>query len=213
MSATRLPLRSEVPVEHTWDLASLFRSDAEWETAFASWEKQVDGYAQYRGKLGESAEVLAACLKFDSEFDRTGDRIGTYAMLRETEDVANSTYQGLKARYIGVATRAMEAASYLRPEILALPDATLAAYLTSRGLVEGEDFILAAPAHGDEELVFSGKVNRFNDICFVGTACDHGWMAVDHPIPYLAGLFVSLFSRTQNNALQLAFERLDGFFG
>src|SRR4051794_13888890 len=34
MTTTRLPLRSEVPVEHTWDLSSLFRSDAEWETAF-----------------------------------------------------------------------------------------------------------------------------------------------------------------------------------
>jgi oligoendopeptidase F len=120
-----------VPIEHTWDLSSLFRSDAEWEAAFAAWEKQVDSYAKFRGRLGESAAVLAECLKFDSEFDRMGDRIGTYAMLKETEDVANSTYQGLKARYIGVASRAMEAASYIRPEILALPDDTLKAYISS----------------------------------------------------------------------------------
>jgi oligoendopeptidase F len=133
MSATaaRLPLRSEVPVEHTWDLSSLFRSDAEWEAAFAAWEKQVDGYARFRGKLGESAGVLAECLRFDTAFDRAGDRVGTYAFLKETEDVANGTYQGLKARYLGVAARAMEAASYIRPELLALPDATLNGYLES----------------------------------------------------------------------------------
>jgi oligoendopeptidase F len=130
-AAARLPLRAEVPVEHTWDLSSLFRSDAEWEAAFAAWEKQVDGYARFRGRLGESAAVLAECLAFDTEFDRAGDRVGTYAFLKETEDVANSTYQGLKARYLGVAARAMEAASYLRPEILSLPDDTLKGYLAS----------------------------------------------------------------------------------
>jgi oligoendopeptidase F len=128
-SATRLPLRSEVPAEHTWDLASLFRTDAEWEAAFIAYEKQVEGYAQFRGTLGSSAKALAECLKFDTACDRTGDRIGTYAMLKETEDVANSNYQGLKARYIGVATRAMEAASYIRPEILGLPDGVLADFL------------------------------------------------------------------------------------
>jgi oligoendopeptidase F len=130
MSA-RLPLRSEVPVEHTWDLTRLFQSDADWEAAFAAWEKRVDGYARFRGRLGESAAVLAECLRFDTAFDREGDRLGTYAMLKESEDLANGTYQGLKGRYLGVAARAMEAASYLRPEILALPDDTLKAYLAA----------------------------------------------------------------------------------
>ncbi len=129
--SVRLPLRSEVPVEHTWDLTRLFPSDADWEAAFAAWEKRVDGYAKFRGQLGESAAGLAECLRFDTAFDREGDRLGTYAMLKESEDLANGTYQGLKGRYLGVAARAMEAASYLRPEILALPDDTLAAYLAA----------------------------------------------------------------------------------
>ena len=58
MTATRLPLRSEVPVEHTWDLSSLFRTDAEWEAAFVEWEQQVDGYGQFRGKLGDGPAVV-----------------------------------------------------------------------------------------------------------------------------------------------------------
>src|SRR5262245_25733332 len=115
MSAVRVPPRSEVRPEDTWDLARLFPSDAAWEAAFADWEGKVGGYAQYRGRLGESAAVLAACLRFDTAFDRLGDRVGTYAFLKETEDVANPTYQGMKARYIGVAGRAAEAASFLRP--------------------------------------------------------------------------------------------------
>src|SRR5438309_799979 len=52
----RLPPRSKVKVQDTWDLGSLFPSDAEWETAFEAWSKQVGGFAKFRGKLGESAK-------------------------------------------------------------------------------------------------------------------------------------------------------------
>jgi oligoendopeptidase F len=134
MSTTRLPLRSEVPAEHTWDLSSLFRTDAEWEAAFVEWEKMVDGYGRFRGKLGDGPAVVAECLRFDTAFDRAADRVGTYAFLRETEDVANGTYQGMKGRYLGVAAKAMEAASYIRPELLALPEEQLNGYIASPDL-------------------------------------------------------------------------------
>ena len=111
MSASRVPPRSEVPTADTWDLTSLFPDDAAWEAAFADWSAQADGYGKFRGRLGESAEAVAACLRFDTAFDRLGDRVGTYAFLKETEEVSNSKYQGMKARYIGVASRAAEAAT------------------------------------------------------------------------------------------------------
>jgi oligoendopeptidase F len=136
VTADRLPTRAEVRAENTWDLASLFDADAAWDTAFAEWERVIDGYARFRGRLSESAEVLAECLRFDTGVDRLGDRVGTYAFLKSSEDVANSTYQGLKARYVGVATRAGEAASYIRPEILAIPDDQLRGYLTSPTLAD-----------------------------------------------------------------------------
>ncbi len=136
MSAKRLPLRSEVAVADTWDLASLFPSDDAWESAFVEWEKQIPGYDPFRGKLGESVEVVAACLKFETQFERLGDKLGTYAFLKETEDVANSQYQGMKARYIGIASRAAEAGSFFRPELLSLPDEKLKAYLASPQLAD-----------------------------------------------------------------------------
>jgi oligoendopeptidase F len=136
MSAVRIPPRSEIPVADTWDLSSLFADDAAWEAAFADWSRQLDGYAKFRGRLGESAETLAALLRFDTAFDRLGDRIGTYAFLKETEDVSNSTYQGMKARYIGIASRAAEAASFIRPELLSLPDEKLRAYIHSPALAD-----------------------------------------------------------------------------
>lgn len=128
-SNDRLPSRSEVPSAHTWDLTRLFLSDAAWEEAFAKWEATISGYAEFRRKMGENWQTLLAAFEYDLAFGREGDRLGTYAFLKTSEDVANSTYQGMKSRYLGVAAKAAEAGSYFRPEVLAIPDATLQAYL------------------------------------------------------------------------------------
>jgi oligoendopeptidase F len=130
----RLPKRSTVKIADTWDLTALSESDAQWEAQFAKLDKLVAGFAKFRGKLGESAKSLAACLKFDSDFDRLGERVGGYAHLKATEDQANSTYQAMVARFTNLATRASQAASFVRPEILALPQKTLEQFLATKEL-------------------------------------------------------------------------------
>src|SRR4029450_7761692 len=47
---------------------------------------------------------------------------------------ADSTYQAMVARFTSLATRAAQAASYIRPEILALPQATLDQFLAAKEL-------------------------------------------------------------------------------
>ena len=78
-----LPARRDVPAGDTWDLASLFRSDGEWETALAAWEARIPGFAAFAGTLGSAPERLAACLAFDLDYDRElGEPLG----LVERED-------------------------------------------------------------------------------------------------------------------------------
>ncbi len=129
----KLPPRSKVKPADTWDLASLFPSDAEWEAAFAAWEKQVPKYEKFRGKLDDPKQ-LAACLKFDSKLDRDAERIGSYAFLRTAEDTANSTHQRMQGRFQNVASRAGQAASFIRPELLALSDAKLKKLMAAKEL-------------------------------------------------------------------------------
>jgi len=130
----RLPARIKVKPADTWDLAPLCDSDTQWEEHFQKLDKMIAGFAKFRGKLAENAKTLAACLKFDSDFDRLGERVGGYAHLKATEDQANSTYQAMVARFTNLATRASQAASYVRPEILALPQKTLEQFLASKEL-------------------------------------------------------------------------------
>ncbi|MEN6407399.1 MAG: oligoendopeptidase F [Thermoguttaceae bacterium] len=129
-----IPPRSKVKTADTWDLSSLWANNDAWERAFADWEKQMAGYAPFQNTLGQSAERLAECLKFDEAFDRLGERLGVYAHLKTTEDTTADTYQRMFGRYMNVAGRASEAASYIRPEILAIPSVRMKQFLASPSL-------------------------------------------------------------------------------
>ena len=124
-----LPARKDVRAGDTWDLASLFRSDKAWEEALEVWEERIPQFAPYAGTLGESPDRLAECLAHDLAFDREGDRLGTYAHLRASEDQAAAAAQRMVGRFQHVSTRAGEAASFIRPEIMAIEPAQLAAWM------------------------------------------------------------------------------------
>lgn len=129
-----LPPRSKVKSTDAWDLGSLYADDEAWEKDFVKWEKQIKGYAKFKGTLSKSAKQLADCLRFDIKFDRLAERVGTYAFLKTTEDTANSTYQRMMGRYQHAASLASEAASFMRPEILAIPTTRLQKLIASSEL-------------------------------------------------------------------------------
>jgi oligoendopeptidase F len=125
----RLLPRNKIKISDTWDLGSLFSGDRAWEKAFLAWEKRIADYSQFQGKLAESPGTLAECLQFGEEFDRASERLGNYAFLKTAEDTAESKYQRMQGRYMHAAGRAAEAASYIRPEILAIPTARMKHFL------------------------------------------------------------------------------------
>ena len=128
----RLPKRSDVKTADTWDLSSLSANDETWEIEFKKMEKMISGFAKFKGKLGDSVKQLVACLKFDEEFDRVAEKVAGYAFLKTTEDQADARYQRMIGRYQSVATKASEAASYIRPEVMALSEETIKKYLAAK---------------------------------------------------------------------------------
>ena len=131
-----LPPRAKVKPADTWDLSSLFPDDASWEATFQQWVERIPGYGQFKGKLRDSAETLANCLKFDADLDRMAERLGTYASLKTSEDTANSDSQRMRGRYQHAATQAAEAASFIRPEIMEIPPDVMDQLLTDPALAD-----------------------------------------------------------------------------
>ncbi len=124
------PRRAVYPAD-CWDLSSLFSDDEVWESAFRKWQRRIPAFGQFRGRLGKGPEVLAACLKLDLEMDRLGERLGTYAYLKLSEDTSASTYVQMHARFLSGLTRVSEASSFIRPEILLLPNAVIDKYMAA----------------------------------------------------------------------------------
>ncbi len=121
----RLPPRGRVKVADTWDLGSLYASEDDWQRDLKRLKDQTPRFEEFRGTLGDSPAQLASCLQFDSDYDRLAERVGTYAFLKTAEDQTNSQSQRMMGQYQHVAARAAEAASFIRPEILELPEERL----------------------------------------------------------------------------------------
>jgi oligoendopeptidase F len=123
----RLPARSEVAIADTWDLTTLYATDADWETDFKKAEAEIEKYPTFAGTLNpgtpsQGAAKILELLKFDIASDRLFDRLGTYSFLRTAEDQANSEAQARQGRLSMLGTKAAQLAAFIRPELMAIPD-------------------------------------------------------------------------------------------
>ena len=133
-NANKVLLRKQQKPADTWDLSSLFPDDRAWEKGFREYEELVPGYEKFRGKLASGPARLAACMKFDSSVDQLAERLGSYAFLKTAEDQTNSDYQAMMGRFQSAATRTAQAASFIRPEIMAIPAAKMKSFLAAKEL-------------------------------------------------------------------------------
>ena len=117
--------REAIPAEDTWDLDGLYASGETWQADLQSLESQLDQYADFKGTLGESAEHLKACLKFDADFSRTLEKVYTFAHLRNDEDKTNNHHQGNYEKAARLLTLYQGARSFINAEIMAIPEATI----------------------------------------------------------------------------------------
>ena len=135
-TAQPLPKRAEIPVELTWNLSTIYPTDAAWEAEFSRVAALLPGVAAFAGRLGESAAVM---LEAFTTRDAAGEALGklfVYAHMRLHEDSANSVYQGLADRVTTLANDFNAATAYMTPEILAIPQERLDAFLAEEpGLV------------------------------------------------------------------------------
>ncbi|QDY86335.1 oligoendopeptidase F [Paenibacillus polymyxa] len=120
--------RADAPVENTWKLEDLFPNRKAWDQEYEEVKQLAKKAAQFQGKLN-SAEAIGDCFKLEDELSLKTERVYVYAHLHHDEDTAEPTYQGLsqKAKKLGV--EVSESLSFVTPEILALPDDQLDAFI------------------------------------------------------------------------------------
>jgi oligoendopeptidase F len=67
--------RSQIPEKYTWDLTPIYPSDEAYLEAKDALVKKFDQILNYKGKLGQSADQLYACLNLNSEISKEMARL------------------------------------------------------------------------------------------------------------------------------------------
>ncbi len=122
--------RNEISEESKWDLSDLFESDSQWESFLSDLEKDISGYAVYKGTLANSALAIKNCLEFDASLARRLDSLYCYARLKKDEDKTNSQYLGNYDRTTRIYSEIGEAKSFIAPELNAIPQEKMDEYLS-----------------------------------------------------------------------------------
>jgi oligoendopeptidase F len=76
---TSLPSRSEVPLEQTWDLASIFATPKDWESAYELLTAMLPTLSAYQGHLEDSLQKLLEFIQLYQEAGTLMGKISVYA--------------------------------------------------------------------------------------------------------------------------------------
>lgn len=125
----QLPMREEVPVALTWDLTTIFTTEAAFEESFKEVQTLIPELLALKGTLHQGAAAFLKALEFILTVSQQLEKLYVYSHLKNDQDTANATYQALYARCGTLLAQVSEAMSWFEPELLTLSDEEILGYL------------------------------------------------------------------------------------
>jgi oligoendopeptidase F len=122
-------VRSEVPVESTWNLEDLFVSEEAWESALEEIQTDISRLAGFKETLHKDAKALLECLSAQEQLTMKLVKARTYASLKQSADGTDPVNQANSAKVSAISTNAMASLSFISSEILGFEDGTIEKFL------------------------------------------------------------------------------------
>ncbi|MFV2072385.1 MAG: oligoendopeptidase F [Thermoanaerobaculales bacterium] len=142
--------RAEIPLEYRWSLEDIFPNIEAWEAAYASVKEKIPELAAYKGRLGDSADVMVAAIELQYEIAKTIEDIFVYASQWQNTDTRDATANKFVGKAQALYASFGEATAFFEPEIVQIPDEVMARYMTDPRLKTYEhvlDNVLRTKAH------------------------------------------------------------------
>src|SRR6266404_2438326 len=163
--AMESPTRADIAESDKWDLTHLFADVSKWHEDFAWLQREYSKFDQWKGRVGESAQTLAAVLEFEKSLELKIERVYHYASLQVAEDSTNNEYLTRIGQVQNLLTKIAEAAAFVVPEILAIEDERFANFVADPALKDWriklhkirrmKPYVLSVP---EERLLALGSV-------------------------------------------------------
>ena len=130
MSNTSIPVRKDIPESDKWDLSSIYKSNEEWEENLKVLPSLTKKVVQYKGRLGESSDVLLEALKALEEAELRMETVYHYASLQHEADEDDSSATDRDGRAMMAYTRMMSDLSFIDPEIQSVDETKLRKWIS-----------------------------------------------------------------------------------
>lgn len=227
MENKKLNTREEADARYKWAIEDLYKSDEDWKSDYELLKSRIPELAKFRGRLGESAEVLLSMQKVSDELNQLLEKVYVYANQRLHENTDNSTYQNLASQAQGLLVELSESMSFVEPELMELPDGTIETFLKENkelsvyrqyfeNIIRQKKHVL--PTEQEALLAAMGDVaespkdifSMFNnaDIRFPEITGEDG-----HPVQVTHGRYMSLMQSNNRQVRKSAFEAMYGVYG
>ncbi|HIE57159.1 MAG TPA: oligoendopeptidase F, partial [Anaerolineales bacterium] len=129
MSKFTLVDRSEVPVEQTWNLESIYPDLESWEADLKAVQEMIPNAAALQGSLAKSPQALLAALKASEDLYRKTMKVLVHAMLTSAVDSANQAALARSGQARGLYAKVEAAISFIEPELLSIGFETLETWM------------------------------------------------------------------------------------
>ena len=130
MSNTTIPARKDIPESDKWDLSSIYKSNEEWEENLKVLPSLTEKVVQYKGRLGESSDVLLEALKALEEAELRMETVYHYASLQHEADEDDSSATDRDGRAMMAYTRMMSDLSFIDPETQSVDETKLRKWIS-----------------------------------------------------------------------------------
>ncbi len=124
-----LPKRSQLPVEQTWSLETVFASEQDWRLALEAVRASGTQLAVFQGRLAESGALLLEALQTQDRLFLAAQIMTMYPSLLSATEGTNTHYSSLSAEAGAASSALAGAAAFMRPELLTLTPEQLQAMM------------------------------------------------------------------------------------
>ncbi len=131
-----IPQRSDVTPDNAWDLSALYDGDGAWNGDLDRLKTLEPRIAAFSGRLGEGIATIREFIELWIETGLLQERLGYYAMLRQSEDAGDSDNQARFARFMQVSSKIDTAESFFAPELQQLDETLRAQIVKDKSLAE-----------------------------------------------------------------------------
>ncbi len=128
MAEKKLKKRSEMEKKYQWRLEDIYPGIDEWNQDVERIKELLAELETYEGRLSESAEVLAEFLQKKEYVEKMVEAVYVYANQKYHEDTTAEESQKIANISSGMMALNYCAVSFVEPEILEIPEETLAAF-------------------------------------------------------------------------------------